>query len=104
MNPKVSVIVPVYGAEAFLPTCISSLRAQTLRDLLGCAALAASGGGAGVLVTTSGVSAGWPEWFVVAAYGLLIVAFLVIAALLVAGLADQHFGWVREHALAGVHA
>ncbi|MFN8097463.1 MAG: hypothetical protein U0Q21_04140 [Dermatophilaceae bacterium] len=80
------------------------VRAQTLRDLLGCAALAASGGGAGVLVTTSGVSAGWPEWFVVAAYGLLIVAFLVIAALLVAGLADQHFGWVREHALAGVHA
>ena len=33
MNPKVSVIVPVYGAEAFLPTCISSLRAQTLRDI-----------------------------------------------------------------------
>ena len=33
MNPKVSVIVPVYGVEAFLPTCISSLRAQTLRDI-----------------------------------------------------------------------
>ena len=30
---RVSVIVPVYGCEAFLPDCIASLRAQTLRDL-----------------------------------------------------------------------
>ena len=33
INPKVSVIIPVYGAEAFLPDCIVSLRAQTLRDI-----------------------------------------------------------------------
>ncbi|MFQ7098566.1 MAG: glycosyltransferase family 2 protein [Christensenellales bacterium] len=33
INPKVSVIIPVYGAEAFLPDCIASLRAQTLRDI-----------------------------------------------------------------------
>jgi len=30
---KVSVIVPVYNCEAFLPECIASLRAQTLEDL-----------------------------------------------------------------------
>ena len=30
---RVSVVVPVYGCEAFLPDCIASLRAQTLRDL-----------------------------------------------------------------------
>ena len=31
--PKVSVIVPVYNSEAFLPECIASLRAQTLADM-----------------------------------------------------------------------
>ena len=30
---RVSVIVPVYGCEAFLPDCIASLRAQTLSDI-----------------------------------------------------------------------
>jgi len=30
---RVSVIVPVYNCEAFLPACIASLRAQTLRDI-----------------------------------------------------------------------
>ncbi len=29
----VSIVVPVYGAEAFLPRCIETLRAQTLRDI-----------------------------------------------------------------------
>ena len=33
INPKVSVIISVDGAEAFLPDCIASLRAQTLRDI-----------------------------------------------------------------------
>ncbi len=80
------------------------VRAQTLRDLLGCAALASAGGGAAVLVTTANVSAGWPDWFRGAAYGMLVVALLVIAAQLAAGLADQHFGWVRDHALGGAGA
>ena len=30
---KVSVIVPVYNCEAFLPQCVDSLRAQTLADI-----------------------------------------------------------------------
>ena len=30
---RVSVVVPVYGCEAFLPQCIASLRAQTLCDI-----------------------------------------------------------------------
>ena len=30
---KVSVIVPVYNCEAYLPACIASLRAQTLEDI-----------------------------------------------------------------------
>ena len=30
--PKVSVIVPVYNAEAFLPKCLSSILAQTVRE------------------------------------------------------------------------
>lgn len=33
MQPKVSVIIPVYQCEAFLPACIASLRAQTLREI-----------------------------------------------------------------------
>lgn len=33
MSPRISVIVPVYNCEAFLPACIDSLRAQTLREL-----------------------------------------------------------------------
>lgn len=33
MTPRVSVIVPVYNAEAFLPECIASLRAQTLAQM-----------------------------------------------------------------------
>ncbi|MDO5299921.1 MAG: glycosyltransferase [Clostridia bacterium] len=33
MEPKVSVIVPVYKCEAFLPQCIASLRAQTLAEI-----------------------------------------------------------------------
>ena len=31
-NPKVSVIVPVYMAEAYLRRCVDSLLAQTFRD------------------------------------------------------------------------
>ena len=30
---RVSVIIPVYNSEAFLPECIASLRAQTLSDM-----------------------------------------------------------------------
>ena len=33
MNPKISIVIPVYGNEAFLPKCISTLRAQTIRDI-----------------------------------------------------------------------
>lgn len=33
MNPKVSVIVPVYRAEAYLRRCVESLRGQTLKDI-----------------------------------------------------------------------
>lgn len=33
MNPKVSVVVPVYRAEAYLTRCVESLRNQTLRDI-----------------------------------------------------------------------
>ena len=33
MQPKVSVIIPVYNCEPFLKTCVGSLRAQTLRDI-----------------------------------------------------------------------
>lgn len=33
MQPKVSIVVPVYGCEAYLPECIETLRAQTLADI-----------------------------------------------------------------------
>ena len=32
-NPKVSVIVPIYNAEAFLVPCVKSVLAQTLEDI-----------------------------------------------------------------------
>ena len=32
MNPKISIIVPVYNAEAYLHRCVDSLLAQTFRD------------------------------------------------------------------------
>ena len=31
--PRLSVIVPVYNVEAFLPACIESILHQTLQDL-----------------------------------------------------------------------
>ncbi|MEV0845806.1 CDP-glycerol glycerophosphotransferase family protein [Streptomyces sp. NPDC049954] len=33
MAPRLSVIVPIYDVEAYLPACLDSLRAQTLREL-----------------------------------------------------------------------
>mgnify|MGYP003296864182 CR=1 FL=1 len=30
--PKVSIVIPVYNAEAFLPMCLSSIINQTLTD------------------------------------------------------------------------
>jgi len=33
MNPKVSIIVPVYNAEKYLERCLNSLRNQTLKDI-----------------------------------------------------------------------
>ena len=33
MKPKVSIIVPVYNCEKYLPECIASLRRQTLSDI-----------------------------------------------------------------------
>lgn len=32
-RPKVSVVVPVYNSEAYLPACIDTLLAQTLREM-----------------------------------------------------------------------
>lgn len=32
-NPKVSIILPVYGVERFLPRCMESVLNQTLRDI-----------------------------------------------------------------------
>ena len=31
--PKISVIVPVYNVEAYLPQCIDSIRKQTFTDI-----------------------------------------------------------------------
>ena len=31
--PRVSVVVPVYNVETYLPQCIDSIRAQTLADI-----------------------------------------------------------------------
>ena len=33
MTPKVSVIVPVYNTKKYLPKCLDSLIAQTLKDI-----------------------------------------------------------------------
>ena len=33
MTPQISIIVPVYNAERFLPMCLDSLTGQTLRDV-----------------------------------------------------------------------
>ena len=33
MSPKVSVIVPVYNAAAYLPHCLDTLTCQTLKEL-----------------------------------------------------------------------
>ena len=32
MNPQISIIVPVYKAEAYIHRCIDSLLAQTFHD------------------------------------------------------------------------
>ena len=33
MNPKVSVVVPIYGVEKYLRQCVDSILAQTLKDI-----------------------------------------------------------------------
>lgn len=33
MNPKISVIVPIYNAEKYMERCIESIRNQTLKDI-----------------------------------------------------------------------
>jgi glycosyltransferase involved in cell wall biosynthesis len=33
LQPKVSIIVPVYNVEQYLERCVNSLRNQTLQDL-----------------------------------------------------------------------
>ncbi len=33
MEPKVSIIIPVYNVEAFLPRCLDSITGQTLREI-----------------------------------------------------------------------
>ncbi|RFT38092.1 glycosyl transferase, partial [Bifidobacteriaceae bacterium NR003] len=30
--PKVSIIVPIYNVEAFLPECLESIKNQTFKD------------------------------------------------------------------------
>ncbi len=32
MNPKISIIVPVYNVEQYLPRCLDSILAQTFTD------------------------------------------------------------------------
>lgn len=33
MLPKISVIIPIYNREAFLPNCLENLLAQTLHEI-----------------------------------------------------------------------
>ena len=33
MNPKVSVIIPVYNSEKYIKKCIESIRIQTLKEI-----------------------------------------------------------------------
>ena len=33
MEPKVSIVIPVYNVEAFLARCLDSILAQTLREI-----------------------------------------------------------------------
>ena len=33
MNPKVSIIIPVYNTEALLPRCLGSVTSQTLKEI-----------------------------------------------------------------------
>ena len=33
MTPRISVIVPIYNTERFLPRCLESLANQTLREI-----------------------------------------------------------------------
>lgn len=33
MEPKISIVIPVYNVEAFLPRCLDSVVAQTLREI-----------------------------------------------------------------------
>lgn len=32
--PKISIVVPVYNAEKYLPSCVNSILAQTLNEFL----------------------------------------------------------------------
>lgn len=32
-KPRVSVLVPIYNVERYLPKCLDSLEAQTLKDI-----------------------------------------------------------------------
>ena len=33
MNPKISIIVPMYGVEKYLDKCVKSIQNQTIRDI-----------------------------------------------------------------------
>ena len=33
MNPKISIIVPMYGVEKYLDKCIKSIQSQTIHDI-----------------------------------------------------------------------